>query len=292
MCRKGTKQLTSGNARNLDPRWGPGGRIVYSSSLHARSEIGAVKGSVYRALTPGPWLDSDPAWSRDGRRLAFVRSARPGKSDIFVADANGKGQRNLTRGRALNWGPVWSSRANTIAFVRFEGFGAQIWAMRPDGTGAKALTSIGSWNDHPSWSPDGRRLVYSAKRHGTTDLYLLDLQTRLERRLTRTRQVELDPAWSPDNKWIAFASPDAGSASMAIFVVRPDGTARAKITQGNNDKGDPSWSPDGKHILYDEDYFLGHDIDVGYVTLGGNPALSWVSNLPWAEHSAAWQPRS
>jgi Tol biopolymer transport system component len=288
---RGRKQLTSGNG-SLDPRWAQGGRIVFSSSLHARSEIGAVKSFVYRPLTRGPWFDSDPAWSPDGKRLSFTRSARPGKSDIFVADPNGKGQRNLTRGRGINWGAAWSPRANMIAFVRFESFGAQIWAMQPDGTDAHALTTAGSWNEHPSWSPDGRRLVYTARRNGTTDLYVLDLQTLRERRLTRTPEEELDPAWSPDNKWIAFSAPTLGSPSLAILVVRPDGTGRAKVTDGGYHKTKPAWSPDGKRIFYQEELFLGHDLDVGFVTLGAHRTSFWASQLPWSEHSPAWQPRT
>jgi TolB protein len=288
---RGRKQLTWGHS-HLDGRWAQGGRIIFSSSRHARSEIGAVTTFGYRPLTRGAWLDSDPAWSADGKRLAFARSTRPGKGDIYVADANGKGQRNLTRGRGINWRPVWSPRANTIAFVRFESFGAQIWAMRPDGTGAHALTSTGSWNEHPSWSPDGRRLVYSASRNGNTDLYVLDVRTGKERRLTQTPEEELDPAWSPDNKWIAFSAPTLGSPYLSILVVRPDGTGRAKVTDGGNNKSEPAWAPDGKRILYEEEIFLGHDSDVGFVTLGGNRTSYWISQLPWSEHSPAWQPRT
>ena len=289
---RGRKQLTSGASSNLDPRWAQGGRILFSSSRHARSEIGTTKGSVYRPLTRGPWLDADPAWSRDGKRLAFVRSAKPGKSDIYVAAPSGKGQRSLTRGRGVNWGPDWSPRADLIAFVRFEGFGAQIWTMRPDGTGARALTSIGPWHDHPSWSPDGRRLVYSASRGGNTDLYVLDVQTGRERRLTRTPEEELDPAWSPDNKWIAFSAPTEES-SLAIFVIRPDGTGRAQVTAtaAGNHLSEPAWSPDGQHLLYEEEYFLGHDFDLAFVTLAGRDT-GRVSGLPWSEHSPAWQPGS
>ena len=135
-------------------------------------------------------------------------------------------------------------------------------ALRRNGSEAHALTSVGSWNEHPSWSPDGRRLVYTASRNGNTDLYVLDVRTGRERRLTRTPEEELDPAWSPDNKWIAFSAPTIGSPSLAILVVRPDGSGRAKVTDGGNHKTNPAWSSDGKRILYEEELFLGHDSDV------------------------------
>jgi TolB protein len=288
----GRKQLTSGYSQSLDGRWAQGGRIVFSNSRHARSEIGAVTTFVYHPLTRGAWLDTDPAWSPNGKRLAFARSRQPGKSDIYVANSVGKGQRNLTHGRGINWRPVWSPRADTIAFVRFESFGAQIWTMRPDGSEAHALTSVGSWNEHPSWSPDGRRLVYTARRNGNTDLYVLDVRTGRERRLTRTPEEELDPAWSPDNKWIAFSAPTIDSPSLAILVVRPDGSGRAKVTDGGNHKTNPAWSSDGKRILYEEELFLGHDSDVGFVNLGGNRTSFWISQMPWSERSPAWQPHS
>jgi TolB protein len=179
-----------------------------------------------------------------------------------------------------------------IAFVRFESFGAQIWTMQPDGTGAHALTSTGSWNEHPSWSPDGRRLVFSGTRNGNTDLYVLDLQTGRERRLTRTPESEVDPAWSPDNKWIAFSAPTI-DGFMAIFLVQPDGRYRNKVTNDLNHKTNPSWSPDGTHILYEHEHFLGHDFDVLYVGVAGGPrSEGWASRFPWSEFSPAWQPRS
>jgi Tol biopolymer transport system component len=284
------RQVTSGWFENLDPRWAPGNRIVFSSTRHARSEIGVVAGSAYRSLTPGPWLDASPAWSRDGRRLAFSRSSRPGNSDIWVAAADGKQQRNLTRGRGINFGPTWSPKADTIAFVRFEGFGAQIWTMRPDGTRLRALTSVGAWNEHPSWSPDGRRIVFSARRNGNTDLYVIDVQTRRERRLTRTPGEETDPAWSPDGRRIAFVGPSR-SGFAAIYVLQlVDPDQQEGVSEGVGHKTDPTWSPNGNRVLYEQEYFLGHDFDIAYETLDGSGVHGPVSGFPWSEHHPAWQP--
>src|SRR5687767_5691920 len=59
-------------------------------------------------------------------------------------------------------------------------------------------------NINPSWSPDGKRLVFQSERHGHTQLYVIDADGTAERRLTRNGAEDTHPAWSPDGEWILF----------------------------------------------------------------------------------------
>ena len=74
-------------------------------------------GSGPRNLTQHPAKDVRPAWSPDGRRIAFV-SQRDGNSEVYVMNADGSGKRNLTRDRASDDYPTWSPDGRRIAFLR------------------------------------------------------------------------------------------------------------------------------------------------------------------------------
>ena len=113
--------------------------------------------------------------------------------------------------------------------------------MQADGSHPEPLTSIGAWNDHPSWAPDGRRLVFMATQHGYDDLYILDLASLEQRSLTRTDDYEIEPAWSPDGRLIAFAGPTSVAPGDEIYTIHPDGSHRVRVTPiDQNSKGRPS----------------------------------------------------
>jgi Tol biopolymer transport system component len=106
-------------------------------------------------------LGSAPAWSPDGRKLAFVsdRDGRPFSvhaPEIHVVNADGSGQRNLTRNPAHDSDPVWSPDGRKLAFVRNH----DVYVMNADGSGQQNLTRNPAHDLAPAWSPDGQRIVF------------------------------------------------------------------------------------------------------------------------------------
>ena len=82
---------------------------------------------------------SAPAWSPDGRKIAFT-SERDGNSEVYVMNANGSGQRNLTRDPAYDADPTWSPDGRKIAFVSNRDGSYQVYDMNADGSGQRGLT--------------------------------------------------------------------------------------------------------------------------------------------------------
>ena len=96
-------------------------------------------GSGLRNLTPKPvGAYAAPAWSPDGRKLAFV-SDRDGNSEVYVMNANGSGQRNLTRNPAYDADPAWSPDGRKIAFVSNRDGNYGVYVMNADGSGQRRL---------------------------------------------------------------------------------------------------------------------------------------------------------
>jgi Tol biopolymer transport system component len=131
---------------------------LYDLSLPARPALRVFKARVAgrrggRAITNprSPGFDSSPAWAPDGRTLAFERFRRVGDQERVTVRILRPGRR-VSRLLTIGGDPTWSVR-NRIAFVR-EGV---IYTIKPDGTALRRLRS----GAEPSWSPDGRRLVFT-----------------------------------------------------------------------------------------------------------------------------------
>jgi Tol biopolymer transport system component len=83
-------------------------------------------------------------------------------------------------------------------------------------------------NINPSWSPDGRRLVFQSEREGHTQLYVIGADGSGERRLTWSLGEDTHPAWSPDGEWILFDSDRDGVWNL--YAIHPDGTGERRLT--------------------------------------------------------------
>ena len=143
---------------------------------------------------------------------------------------------------------------------------AGIFVMNDDGSGARRLTNGSSAGEPaetgdfmPSWSPDGRRIVFARHTqeadHGRILLFTMNADGSDQRRLT-TRDTryfdEKDPAWSPRGDAIAFSMPDpeAGCFHNGTWLVNPDGSGLRMLEPRGHVKFSPTFTPDGRRVLY------------------------------------------
>ncbi len=197
----------------------------------------------------GLFFQGEPAWSPDGRRIAFS-SVRDGTSHIYVMSADGTGTRRLTTGLQNDNHPSWSPDGKTILFAR-EGALFVIPAGGP-GPARRVGRGLGAAAD-PAWSPDGTLIAYDYRRPGEAikELYVMRANGTRIRRLTNLGQVSTLPAWSPDGKRLAFQS-DLRLGHDEIYTIGVGGQGLKEITTSALDAYQPAWSPDGE-ITYARD---------------------------------------
>ncbi|RMH44342.1 MAG: hypothetical protein D6689_02615 [Deltaproteobacteria bacterium] len=244
--------VRSDAAPDRDPAIGPGGRVAFWSARDgaARIFVTTLGDGIAEPLTAGPG-DREPAWSPDGRFVAFVREAPDGRRDLCTVDVATRAVRVVVAGnddRPDRVGaPAWSPDGRLIAFAadRRAGQGSLLWTVRPDGTDLHRLTPpvAGAWFVHdrrPAWSPDGRRVVFASNRHvpgpghdADFDIYAIDADGGDLVRLTEDPGVADDPAFSPDGARVFFTSTrDATSAyEVEIYVMPAGGGQQRRITR-------------------------------------------------------------
>jgi len=161
----GTKRLTENAVFDGDPAWSPDGKsIAFSSDRDGNREIYVMNanGSNERRLTNTGGvvpdtalngLDADPAWSPDGRKIAF-NSNRDGDYEIYVMNADGSGQRNLTDNASLDALPAWSADGRQLVFEseRAEKGNRDVYVMSAsNGTVIGRLTTVAQADEMPDW---------------------------------------------------------------------------------------------------------------------------------------------
>jgi Tol biopolymer transport system component len=209
--------------------------------------VSTPSGSRVRRLTRHSARVGGPAWSPDGRRLAFVvQNAKGDRSTLWVVGLQGRPPHRVTSG-PLDLEPSWAPNGRTIAFLRIDprSFHGAILSMRPDGSGVRPILSGVRNAAEPVWSPDGKRLlvqdgraIYSVRPSGGK---------RTVARLTADARGALEdpqPAWSPDGKWIVFCQFRTGSVGRSdLWVVGADGTGLRRLTSSPGLDTDPTWAP-------------------------------------------------
>jgi Tol biopolymer transport system component len=283
---------------------GRNGRIAYVESAAGSRGTGwgptivSVRedGTGRRVLGAG----FDPAWSPDGRRLAFARG-----SEIWVMNADGGNKRRLTHNTLWDGTPTWSPDGTSIVFVRGRLFvprdaqpTADLWVMQADGTRQRQLTRTAELELDPAWSPRGDRLAF-----------LVAPLTRScnARRCTVGRERELwtsapdgtrraggglggdlipsAPTWSPDGKRLA-----AGTR-LGLITVAADGTDPRLLGGGDN----PAWSPDGTLLVVTDQFGVANFLGLQVVTVGGRSSPLTRNPAPTVEllidqTQPDWQP--
>ena len=190
-------------------------------------------------LTKAPGENSLPAWSPDGKRIAFV-STRDGNSEIYVMDRNGSSAQRLTNHPAIDTSPTWSPAGTLIAFISQRTGVPELFVMGADGLGVQQLTHEGTQVDRPTWSPAPFNEIAYAKQNGPGfDIKILDVASRSARQLTSGEGTNESPAFSPTGRHIAFTSTRAGKEQ--IFIVGRDGRGLRQVTRTGNNR-QANWS--------------------------------------------------
>ncbi len=229
-----------------------GDALVFAQKIEGdgdeRSEICTVgaDGQNFKRVTNNTFRDLYPAWSPDGKRIAFL-SLRRADFDIYVMDADGKNERRLFDSGSHDADIHWVGKK--IVFTAK----SQVWMIGEDGTPPVRITNppkAGQWGKanlpfgdyDPRLSPDGKRIVFErlegdTSPHGNYNIYVVNADGSGERRLTDTGYSQGLASWSHSGDKIVYTvAAMREQGKYDLYVMNADGTDNRNVT--------PSYFPD------------------------------------------------
>jgi Tol biopolymer transport system component len=252
-----------------EPNWSPDGRhLVYTSNRYDSSQEiymlsvanktqGNFDRSVTRLTNHPENNDNLPAWSPDGKRIAFS-SYREENWDIYVLDVEDLPQgtvsdklTRLTIHPDNDLAPTWSPDGTRLAFTHVEdtnGNGyldgqdtGEIYMMNADGSNMIRLTDNLANEGGPAWSPDGTRIAFWSTRDANQEIYVMNADGSGQMNLSNHLAKDTHPTWSPDSRRLAFVSDRDGNDE--IYLMNADGSGQTNLTHNPAQDQDPAWGP-------------------------------------------------
>lgn len=228
-------------------------RIAYISELtKAKSskkfilQIADADGFNPRTVYASPKQLMSPAWSPDGRRLAYV-SFENERSEIFVQDLTSGTRSKISSAPGINSAPAWSPDGGYLALTLSSGGNPDIYIMDVNSRKLRKLTNHHGIDTEPAWSPDGRFIYFTSNRSGAPQIYQMPFGGGSPKRLTFEGNYNAAPTVSADGKYIGMVH--NGGQGYRIAILDMQRNSFRLLTDGSLDEG-PSFAPNGSMIIY------------------------------------------
>ena len=257
-------------------------------------------GSRVENLTNYPSADDGaPAWSPDGRFIAFA-STRVGNGNhaLYKIDLHSRAVTQLTSGEYDDRWPAWSPTGDRIAFMRDIGQRV-IYIMNTDGSDQRRLTYWDWGDEFPAWSPDGQWIVFSSERYWLKrDLWLikpdgsdLHIVLRTDPEDEDDLKDEIYPTWAPDGRiYYTFKFRDAqGTKRELLYRIWPDGSGMEQVFADTYNRYIASWAPDGQCFAF-YGFMGGPDKEIWKWCKGFSIPINLTNNVGISDEFCAWSP--
>jgi len=258
--------VTDGTTTDLNPVWSPDGKFLYFSSNRGGSlniwrvaineKSGVVSGQPQAITTIGAATSAlHLSFSRDGRRLAYVaqediRNLRKVAFDTSTGKTAGE-PTSITRGSMQLWFPDASPDGEWLTACS-RGQQRHVFIIRTDGSELRDLTDDDYRHDGwPRWSPNGKRIVFTSRRSGNYELWLINRDGSGLQQLTQAEGAHYSP-WSPDGRTIAYSIHTPKNDCVIVQADRAWNEQKLEYLPPLSDSSLSfegwSWSPDGKRL--------------------------------------------
>lgn len=246
----GRVQLTETTANERTPKWSPNGqRVVFSSDRDGNREIYVMdleawgaQGTAYEPLnvTQHEAPDWQPAWSPDGKRIAFS-SYRDGNWEIYVINADGTNPIRVTEQIESDYSPTWSPDGRKLLFVSRRRGSADLFTYEWVTRKLTRLTSDPLDEYDPAWSPDGEWIAYVTRFEPQSDIFLMRADGSGAVNLTDTMYVnELQPCWTADAQQLIYTAYISAKGNYDLYVMGRDGSGVSLLLDPDSDDVAPS----------------------------------------------------
>jgi Tol biopolymer transport system component len=232
-----------------------GKKILFASQIAGSYQLFTMNadGSGIVQVTHDPWNHDTPSWSPDGKKLAFV-SDQNKHSVVYMMNVDGTGLERLSPENAESIHPNWSPDSTRVIYCADDDLNpprkndASIYSVDVKSKETKTLIT-GGVNTYPSWSPDGKKIVFR-KMIGdmNSEVYVANADGSELKNLSNHMAFDGWPAWSPDGKQIAFSS--NRRANYQIHIMNADGSGVRVVANTEGRATEPRWSPNGKTIYF------------------------------------------
>ena len=189
-----------------------------------------------------------PAYSPDGRKLAFAEFVAGSPGQIWLMDADGKNQAQLTLDPHQHTSPSWFPESDKVAFLTDHGGRASLKSVEVKSGREEPLLVVHQNISVPRLSPDGKQFVFNSEKDGTVNIWTVAVDGGEAKQLTFDKEMMGWPCWSPDGSLLALEVKRGEDTHIAI--ISSTGGTPTQLTFERGQSWPHSWSPDGDKITF------------------------------------------
>lgn len=209
-------------------------------------QIADADGEGGQAALASPEPIISPAWSPDGRRLAYV-SFETQKAAVWVQDVVTGERRNIASFRGSNSAPAWAPDGSRLALTLSQDGLAQLYTLPISGGTPSRLTTSSGIDTEPVYAPDGRSIYFVSDRGGGPQIYKVPAGGGNAERVTFSGAYNISPAISPDGKLLSYITRQGNAYRVALQELE---SGTSIVLSDTQDDESPSFAPNGRLILY------------------------------------------